>query len=216
MCMEGPGAERNFDRFAAHPVGARILQGAPSAFDLLSDHAALHRLPEGSLGRRFVEFMEREGISTAALDAAVSPVEEEVFKPSATTRRYLKHMRAMHDLWHVLTGYSRDLLGELMLLAFSHVQLRTRALGWIVRWGRFGIDRGLPGAGGRELLDAAAARAEHVEWLPTVDWEPLLERPLAEVRETLGLGAPPAYTRYSRAPGSSRALPDLAGDRAAP
>jgi ubiquinone biosynthesis protein COQ4 len=34
----------------------------------------------------------------------------------------------VHDIWHVLTGYRRDALGEACLVAFSYAQ--TRGLGW--------------------------------------------------------------------------------------
>jgi len=38
----------------------------------------------------------------------------------------------MHDLWHVATGYGRDLVGEASLLAFSYAQTRNRGVGLIV------------------------------------------------------------------------------------
>ena len=36
-------------------------------------------------------------------------------------------------------------------------------------------------------------RGRRAAWLPGVEWEALLEQPLARVREQLGVGAPPAY-----------------------
>jgi ubiquinone biosynthesis protein COQ4 len=208
LCFEGGEAEQNYDRFKAHPVGVRILAGAPTAFDLLRDHEALRALPEGSLGRAFLDFVETEGISTEGLDEVVGPVEEELIAPSLEARRYLRHTRATHDLWHVLTGYSRDLLGELLLLDFSYVQLGRRPFGWIVRLAKLGIERKLPGSGARALLADAEARAARAEWLATADWQSLLALPLDEVRERLRLGPPPVYTRYFRAPQGIRVVPE--------
>ena len=37
----------------------------------------------------------------------------------------------MHDLWHVTTGYGRDALGELSLLAFTYAQEQNRGIGAI-------------------------------------------------------------------------------------
>ena len=45
LCFEGREAEENYDCWKAHPVGLRILAGAPTAFDLLSDHESLRALP---------------------------------------------------------------------------------------------------------------------------------------------------------------------------
>ena len=42
--------------------------------------------------------------------------------------RYVTRVRDMHDLWHVITGYGRDGLGEGCLVAFSYAQ--TRSLGF--------------------------------------------------------------------------------------
>ena len=42
--------ERSFQRFAAEPEGTRILSGAPSLYDLLTDRASLAALPGASRG----------------------------------------------------------------------------------------------------------------------------------------------------------------------
>ena len=209
LCLDGPEAETVYARFRAHPVGQRILAGAPSAYDLLTDHEALRVMPEGSLGRAFLDFVEREGISTQGLADATRGVEDELFSPNPTVRRYFDHARSSHDLWHVLTGYSRDILGELLLLAFTYGQLRRRPFGWIVRFAKIGIERKLPGANARALLEEAEARAERAEWLMTADWEALLPLPLDEVRTRLRLGEPPTYTRWFRPKGGGiRLVPE--------
>jgi ubiquinone biosynthesis protein COQ4 len=96
----------------------------------------------------------------------------------------------MHDLWHVTTGYGRDLVGEAALLAFSYAQTRNRGIGFIVAvaWLKAGGDGG---AARRTIVDAY--RRTRTAWLPGADWETLLTLPLPAVREQLGLGAPPQY-----------------------
>ena len=208
LCLDGPEAEENFDRFKAHPVGERILSGAPTAYDLLTADEALRGLPEGSFGRAFLDFIETEGISTSGLEAAAAPEEERILSPTPGVQRYLRHTRSTHDLWHALTGYSRDLLGELLLLGFSNVQLRRRSFAWIVGFAKLGIERKLPGSNARALLADAEARATRAEWLMTADWEALLPLAIEEVRERLGIGEPPVYTRYYRVPGRFRIVPE--------
>ena len=206
LAFEGRRADENFRRFAADPTGARILAGDATLYELLIDRPRMRALPEGSLGRSYLEFVEREGISTEGLRDVVLPVERELFHSDPSRERYADHMSAMHDLWHVLTGYSRDLLGEILLLAFSHEQLGTRAFGWIVKLSSLGINRRIEGA--KALLSEARARAARAPWLATVDWEALLALPIEEVRDLLQLGPPPSYPRYVRNPRGFGLVPE--------
>jgi ubiquinone biosynthesis protein COQ4 len=199
LAVDGQRSERNFQRFARDPLGARVLAERRSLMARLCDREALRRLPADSLGRAYLDFVEREGISAEGLAAAVEPVALELGELDAERALFAERVRSMHDLWHVLTGYSRDLFGELQLLAFSYVQLRTRAFGWLVPIAALTSERQAPGT--RRLLALARRRAEAAPWLPVQDWEALLERPLDEVRERLGVGPPPEYTQYVRAPG---------------
>lgn len=199
-------SEEAFQDFASHPIGARILAGAPSLYDLLTDRDWLESLPPDSLGRDYLEFMEVEGISTEDLEREVAPIEQEILGSDATRQRFGQHMRASHDLWHVLTGYHRDILGELQLIVFSHQQTRSRAFGWISRLSRIGAARRIPGA--VPLLDLAKRRGRNARWLATADWAVLLAAPIDEVRQDLGIGEPPAYTRHVRAPSGFRLVPE--------
>lgn len=109
-------------------------------------------------------------------------------------------MRDTHDLWHVVTGYKGDLLGEASLLAFSFAQTRNPGVGFIV---------GVALLRGREpsvrrLIWQGFVRGARAAWLPPIEWEKLLALPLSTVRRTLNIGAPPVYqtvrsTEYRRA-----------------
>ena len=47
--------------------------------------------------------------------------------------------------------------------------------------------------GARAMIREGYRRGKAAAWLPGQDWEALLSRPLAEVRQELGLGDPPVY-----------------------
>ena len=64
----------------------------------------------------------------------------------------------------------------------------------------------MPGA--RALIDQARERGKRTTRLLTVDWPPLLERPIGEVREQLGIGPPPNYTRYVKNPDGWGLIPE--------
>src|SRR6478672_3007319 len=55
--LRGRSGQRGFARFAASAVGQAVL----------ADHPALAALPEGSLGRDYLAFMQAENLSAAGL-----------------------------------------------------------------------------------------------------------------------------------------------------
>jgi ubiquinone biosynthesis protein COQ4 len=187
-----PSGDRVVRRLRRTESGARLLAERPSLLAALSDRDALLAMPEGSLGRAYGEFMTSEQISADGLVAA--SVDGGDARLVSEEQRFVgERLRDMHDLWHVVTGYGRDLLGEAALLAFTFAQTRTLGIGVIVGhalWkarGDFAPARGIIWQGFRRGLRA--------EWLPAQEWETLLPLPLEEVRERLRVGDPPAYTQ---------------------
>ena len=55
------------------------------------------------------------------------------------------------------------------------------------------------------LIRQAYRRGRKAEWLVDADWETLLEQPIDQVREELGVGEPPVYEQMR-----SAAAPPLA------
>ncbi|NNL68218.1 MAG: hypothetical protein HKP30_18355 [Myxococcales bacterium] len=201
--LQGKAPERVFQRFRADPDGARILAERRSIRDRLADRDALRALPEGTLGRAYAAFMDEEDISNEGLVRATSDPAEEILGPMDPQRR-LVHDRITdtHDLWHVVTGYSRDLIGEFALMSFGYEQLGVPAYRLFLVLSRPYWALQVPGS--RELIDGARVRARNAKWFPVQDWEGLLCVPLEEARERLGIGPPPPYTRHVRIGGRLR------------
>lgn len=195
--LSGNTGERLFQRFAATPTGRCVLAEQRDILARLSDRDALAALPDGSLGRHYAEFMSAEQISA---DGLVAASEQGGSGPNEDPERarFGARLRDTHDLWHVATGYSRDLLGEASLLAFTFAQTRNPGIGLIVAmaWWKAGAL-----AGARRMIFDAYRRGGRSAWLPGADWEALLSRPLAEVRDALALGDPPRYTQLRSAAG---------------
>ena len=185
QALAGNSQERQFRRFLSSPHGPAILEENRQLVDRLADRAYLLSLPAGSLGRVYAEFTEREEISPDGLVGASEAVERAEEQPCARRMLFGARLRDSHDLWHVVTGYGRDLFGEAALLAFTYRQIRNRGIGFIVLVAYLK-------AGGeykqeRTLIRDGYRRARDASWLPGADWENLLGRPLDEVRETLGV-----------------------------
>jgi len=200
--LSGNVGERLFQRFAASDTGRRILDERRSLLAALDDRAALESLPEGTLGRIYADFTARERISGQGLvDASQAARRRDDLDPDR--RLFYERLRDMHDLWHVVTGYGRDLIGEASLLAFTYAQTRNRGIGFIVAVAYLRA-RG-EALGARALMREAYRRGKRARWMPGEDWEELLRLPLETVRRRLDLEAPPAYT-----PLRSEGAPSLA------
>lgn len=186
--LSGNSGEKTFQRFRNDPVGARILRERRSLLATLSDRAALEALPVGSLGRTYADFVSREQITADGLVAASM---EEPNRPDNGPERRLfgERLRDMHDLWHVVTGWGRDLVGEAALLAFSFNQTRNPGVGFIVAVAWLKAGRGEA----RRLIVEGYRRGRRSAWLPAQDWEALLAQPLDEVRRQLRIEPAPAY-----------------------
>ena len=110
--------------------------------------------------------------------------------------RRSNRIRDLHDVFHVPTGYWRDLRGESAVLAFTIPQTRNTGIAYLV----FDVLRraGWRSEEGR-LIRQAFRRGRAAEWLIDQDWERLLEQPINELREKLGVGEPLVYEQVRSA-----------------
>jgi ubiquinone biosynthesis protein COQ4 len=187
--MSGTAPHRLLFSFKRAESGRRLLRDRPDIVPLLADRAALRALPAGSVGRAYLDFVESEGISPDGIRDA--SFESQATRYGSPELEYLRcRMRDTHDLWHAVTGFKGDVLGELALLAFTLGQHWNGAIALIVV---AGLIKGL-GRGETRLVVEGFRRGRAAAWLPAQEWEALLPLPLTEVRARLRLGSPPVYT----------------------
>ncbi len=178
-------------RMRASPTGGPLLARRDDLLPVLCDRARLEAMPEDSLGRAYLRFLDSEGITAAGLvQASMDGVDATTVDGLDPDVRWMRErMRDTHDLWHTVTGYRGDLLGEASLLAFTFAQTGHPGVGFLAGLGL--VLGNLPGA--RRLVTRGFLRGRRARWLPGVDWLALLPRPLDEVRRELGIDEPPAY-----------------------
>lgn len=189
--LQGPALMRTHRRLRQSETGRRLLRTRPNLLEQLCDRDRLAALPEGSLGRAYVEFVDSEGITADGLVEA-SLVAQPIADPElAWVRDWL---RDTHDLWHVALGYRGDLVGEAALLAFSHTETGNWGVGAIaaVAWLKLGRVTH-PSLRAREIIVDGRRIAQHAAWFLDVPWHEWLNRPLAEVRRDLGVAGPVEY-----------------------
>lgn len=183
----------------------RALLNQPSSLiRRLADHESLMQLPEESLGRAYLRFLAQEKITADGLVEA-SRLEREIPPGALGAELNWLHdrLRDTHDLWHTVTGYHGDLIGEGALLAFSFAQTRNPGIGFIVGTiltvgpmvggERLRLPSGQLSPRARTLIAHGFLRGIKARFLPAVIWEDLLDKPLDEVRVLLGVGEAPEY-----------------------
>jgi ubiquinone biosynthesis protein COQ4 len=110
----------------------------------------------------------------------------------------------VHDIWHVLTGYRTDALGEACVVAFSLPQTRSSGFGLIAAGVAVEFARARTGHPCVRAILQAWRRGRRAAWLPGLDYEALLAEPLETARTRLGLSGP---TLYDRVPIEARNAP---------
>ena len=190
--LGGRSGARAYARFKKQLDAGKITQADHDLISHLNDRDWLKQLPEGSLGRRYYQFTEVEQISA---DGLVQASEEggDYENMSPQQRHFQMRQRDAHDLWHVTTGYGRDGLGELALLAFSFRQLGNVGLLLIIAAGVRIFHKEAPSVRAWAVVREGFRLGKRARWLPAAHWEHLLTRPLDEVRAQFNVGKPSVY-----------------------
>ena len=193
--LSGGSYNRFFERFVKTPYGRRVVTEPVKLEEVLGRRDWLRSLPEGSLGRVYLDFMEGEdltpdGIVGAANEAGINYEGETQFEE---LRRMSLHFDVVHDLWHVITGYGRDALGELCLLVYTRKQSGNEGFRLITWIGALAGKLEQPGMKIWAALKEAGRMGDQSEWIPGEDIEALLPLSLEEVRRKLNIIAPEVY-----------------------
>jgi ubiquinone biosynthesis protein Coq4 len=143
----------------------------------------LRTLPADSFGRAYAEFLDHNGISPLV----ISPELAEEVRRNTFAVRYV----ATHDMFHTVLGFDTSLPGEAGVYAFaaeqrysslSQVMLHSARVVYTLRkpwqWRQI-----------RAAIHRGRALARQARMLLAFRFEEHWERPLAELRELLGIDA---------------------------
>ncbi len=103
------------ESLAKDPGAARSFVDMPRIGTV--DLAELRKLPKHTLGRAFAEHMITNGLNPSALPSMNARDRESFLRA---------HLYETHDVWHVVTGFTTDVPGELGLQAFYLAQFPAR------------------------------------------------------------------------------------------
>jgi ubiquinone biosynthesis protein COQ4 len=183
---DGPG---QWARFCADPGGQRLLAARPRLVEVLADEAYLESLQAESLGGSYLRSMRARGFAPAGLLEARERGAGRRVEDVPEREWLYDRINVMHDLWHVLTGYGTDELGEAALLAFSSAHIPSRGFAllllaavvkgpksWDLAWPRY--------------LWNAYRRGRRASVLIAAPFEELLPLSVYAVRERLRIEPP--------------------------
>ncbi len=210
FALAGPTVQKQFDEFASDPVGRRLLDERPrqELNELLCDRERLEALPKGSFADAYLDYMGGDGMGSADYFLEAADIDEKGarFGWSEDQIWFVKRMANSHDLFHVCSGYDREITGEVGVLAFTAGQVPLLPLRlvmlWLVtlkpsqplRWLRF--------------VRNAYLHGKRTPPLACVDYEAILPMPLEEARRAMGI-APMDEMHPGGVPGKGAVLEQL-------
>ncbi|GAO14861.1 uncharacterized protein UV8b_04100 [Ustilaginoidea virens] len=171
------------DAMLADPTGRRILRARPRVTSETLSLPYLRSLPPGTVGRAYVSWLDREGVSPDTRSGTRYIDDEEC---AYVMQRY----RECHDFYHAITGLPVVREGEIALKAFE--------------WANTGLP--MPGL---SMFAAATMKSRerkrfwdiYLPWalrngsrskeIINVFWEEQLERPVEDLRRELRIEQPP-------------------------
>lgn len=165
------------------PTGRRILRDRPRITSKTMSMEHLRSLPDGTVGRTYAAWLDREGVTPDTREQVKYIDDEEC---AYVMQRY----RECHDFYHAVTGLPVMVEGEVALKAFEFANTVLPMTGLSM----FAVAR----------LKAAERQRFWQTYLPwalsnglkskeviNVYWEEQLERKIEELREELGIEIPP-------------------------
>ncbi len=186
-------------RFARSAYGARLANDPDYVIRALRDEAMLAKMPPGSLGAVYREELRADGLDPEGVQAAGAALVGGGAEWSALRAEcppfwdFVQALNLTHDLFHTLTGYGRDPLGEVALQQLMTAQGAGRGGAVLAVLGGLKMRAVHPTAPVGQIMRNAKAMGLGAEDLLTTDFVPLLPLPLADVRAKLRVMPDPVY-----------------------
>jgi ubiquinone biosynthesis protein COQ4 len=193
--LNGDSNARNYARLLGTAAGGRIAYERAELAPKLMDDAWLDGFAAGTVGAAYRDFIRSENLSAEGL-AEISRQRQSRAEEAHPYAWFGRRTRDSHDLWHVLSGYHRDGLGEACLVAFSFAQ--TRSLGWALIAIGAALQAMKRGGGDHaRAIWQGYQRGKAARWLPGEDYLQVMSEPLEAARRRLNITPATIYDTVS-------------------
>jgi ubiquinone biosynthesis protein COQ4 len=146
----------------------------------------LEKLPDGTLGRTLAIHMLAAGLDANLIKVPVD----------ADDASYLlAHLYETHDIWHVVSGCGNDEIGEIAVGGFYAGQIPAPFFVFLLAIGLLNTAFSRPAQLPDRLEGFAKAylAGRRAQALFGTDWTALWDKPLSDVRRSLGIDPKPVY-----------------------
>ncbi|MEM1087282.1 MAG: Coq4 family protein [Pseudomonadota bacterium] len=193
--LNGDAARKDFQRFVSTPIGMEMLKRREYLPDILDNHAEIEKLPAGTVGRAYLDFMRSEGLSAAGLvKESEMRGDRDIYDDDLLW--FYNRLRDTHDLEHVLTGYGRDALGEATLLRYSHSQAGGMGISFIAFMGAREVAKYAPkGSNIAGVVKEAKRNGKGAQRVAEQDIPALLAEPIDQARARMNIPEPVLYKK---------------------
>lgn len=201
--VNGRSNEAYYDRFFASAYGQRFLADPERLGRALTDRKTLESHGPGTFAAAYLHYLDTEGLQPLGVhEAALAQAPERMARLKANWPMlyWLQYHGALtHDLYHVLTGYGRDPLGEALLLVFSGLHTGSRGARLLGALAGLRIRSEIPSWPVGKMMKETVRLARKAEHFPTADLASLLPLPLEEARARVKIGRPQLYIATRKA-----------------
>jgi len=192
--LSGRSIFNGYQRMLTSSEGARQAYLRPEMAAKLCDDAWLASFAPGTVGAHYREFIGLRALSADGLvDESRKAGDSADVDSAHPVAWYARRIRDVHDIWHVLTGYRTDTLGEASILAFTHGQVKNRGIAFIVMAAAFEMTRSHPNLAYIRSMREGYRHGKAAEWLPAQDYDALFAEPLEAARKRLNIAVPKIY-----------------------
>lgn len=195
--LDGNNLAKDHGKFMQRPEGQARYNDHRELVPLLDDHDRWKKLPQGTVGRAYVDFMEREGLSAQGLVDEYTRFGKSIadFYPNdPDIVWYGDRRRDVHDMMHVLTDYGRDALGEACVLNFTHSQHGGLGIYFIAHMASLEVRKQAPkDAPVWKAVREAKKLGNLAENIIKQDIVELMAEPLEDARKRLNIQPPNTY-----------------------
>ncbi len=174
--------ERALSKLEASEEGRAILAERPRVSKKDIDFEALRKLPEGTLGRCYVQHCEKCGIDPDVLLRTMT------YGRSHEANYVMERILQTHDIWHVVIGLGTTAHEEVMFHAFQWPQLHRPFSALVLFFGvtkHYVLERRWSTL--RRGMPEAYRRGRAASPLLDVYWERHWEEPIDLLRARLGV-----------------------------
>lgn len=176
-------------RLISEPNASRHVFEGPELWQFMDDPDWRRSFKPGSFGAAYARFVDSTGLEAGALQrTSFKSRDGELLERDHPVYRVARLTTAVHDLWHPLTGYGHDVLGEMCAVTFAYPQIGL--LGNLAI-GVGGLVQRPPN--GLRAVAEAYRNGKDATWLLGLNYHELLERDLGAVRAQLNVRPPTQY-----------------------